>query len=83
MKAFIKPFEVPQRSVEIKIYLNFFFQYNFQKCMGREGLSDTYIKKMENLLSNQTKFEKVNVKNDAFLTLYQIYKNVLAPFLRT
>ena len=28
--------------------------------MGQEGLSDTYIKKMENLLSNQTKFEKVN-----------------------
>ena len=51
--------------------------------MGREGLSETYIKKMENLLSNQTKFEKVNVKYDAFLTLYQIYINVLAPSLRT
>ena len=29
---------------------------------------------MENLLSNQTKFEKVSVKNDAFLTLHQINK---------
>ena len=30
---------------------------------------DTYIKRMENLLSDQRKFEKVTLKNDAFLTL--------------
>ena len=28
---------------------------------------DTYIKRMENLLSDQRKFEKVTLKNDAFL----------------
>ena len=28
---------------------------------------DTYIKRMENLLSDQKKFEKVTLKNDAFL----------------
>ena len=32
-KALIKPFETPQKSVEIKVY--FLFQYNFLK--GREG----------------------------------------------
>ena len=28
---------------------------------------DTYVKRMENLLSDQRKFEKVTLKNDAFL----------------
>ena len=37
LKAFIKPFEAPQRSVKVK----FFFQYNFQKCTGREGLNSS------------------------------------------
>ena len=44
-KAFIKPFEVPQRTFwgTAKKYKNknltqFLFQYNFQKCMGRSGL---------------------------------------------
>ena len=27
LKAFIKPFEVPQRSVKIRIYVNFFFLF--------------------------------------------------------
>ena len=30
--------EAPQRSVKIKIQLNFLFQCNFQKCTRREGL---------------------------------------------
>ena len=29
LKAFIKPFEVPQRSVKIKILINFYFNINF------------------------------------------------------
>ena len=37
-KATSKPSEAPQRSVKMKIKLNFLFQYNFQKCPGREGL---------------------------------------------
>ena len=37
-KAFIKPFEMPQRSVKMKIYRNSYFNTNFHKCMGREGL---------------------------------------------
>ena len=35
MKAF-KPFEAPQRSVKIKIQVNFYFNTTFE---GREGLS--------------------------------------------
>ena len=38
-KAFIKPSEAPQRSVKIKIELNFLFWYKFLKCTGREGLN--------------------------------------------
>ena len=34
-KAFIKPFEVPQRSVKIKIYFNFYF--NTTSEMHRTG----------------------------------------------
>ena len=37
LKAFIKPFEAQQRSVKIKIQV--YFQYNFLKCKGREGLT--------------------------------------------
>ena len=29
LNAFIKPFEVPQRSVKIKILVNFYFNINF------------------------------------------------------
>ena len=39
LKAFIKFFEAPKRSVKIKIQLNFLFQYNLQKCTGQEGSS--------------------------------------------
>ena len=46
---------------------------------------DTYIKRMENLLSDQRKFEKVTLKNDAFLNFVvnqekrvdTIYKNLV------
>ena len=31
-KAFIKPFEVPQRSVKIKIYFNFYFNKTFRNA---------------------------------------------------
>ena len=39
LKAFIKPFEAPQRSVEIKILSSFLYWYNFLKCKGRERSS--------------------------------------------
>ena len=29
LKAFIKPFKVPQKSVKIKIYVNFYFNVTF------------------------------------------------------
>ena len=32
LKAFIKPFETPQRSVKIKIYLNFYFNTAFRNA---------------------------------------------------
>ena len=35
-KAFIKPFEAPQRSVKIKILWNFF---SLRPGLGREGLN--------------------------------------------
>ena len=38
LKAFIKPFKAPQRSVKINCENLCLFQYNFQKCTGREGL---------------------------------------------
>ena len=40
IKAFIKPSEAPQRSVEIQKLTWFLFQYKFQKCTGWEGLKD-------------------------------------------
>ena len=39
-KVFIKPFEAPQRSMNIKIYVNFYF-YRTLKCRGREKLNMT------------------------------------------
>ena len=44
---------------------------------------DTYIKRMENLLSDQRKFEKVTLKNDDFLNFVVNQKSVLTPLLRT
>ena len=36
-KAFIKPFEAPQRNVKIKIYLNFYFNTVFRNEQGLKG----------------------------------------------
>ena len=38
---------------------------------------------MENLLSDQRKFEKVTLKNDDFLNFVVNQKSVLTPLLRT
>ena len=35
--AFIKPFEAPQRSVNIKILVNFYFNATFWKAGGGKG----------------------------------------------
>ena len=43
LKAFIKPFEEPQRIVKIKNLTRFLFQRNTQKCTGREGLIMIFI----------------------------------------
>ena len=37
MKAFIKPFEVPKRSVKIKIQLNFYFNTTFRNAQDVKG----------------------------------------------
>ena len=37
MKAFIKPFEAPQRSVKIKIQLNFYFNTTFRNARVFKG----------------------------------------------
>ena len=37
LKAFIKPFEAPQRSVEIKIYLDFYFDTTFRNVRDGKG----------------------------------------------
>ena len=42
LKAFIKPFETPQRKVKIKIQLNFYFNTTFRKCTRRLGLKIFY-----------------------------------------
>ena len=37
LKAFIKPFEAPQRSVKIKIQLNFYFNTAFRNEQAFKG----------------------------------------------
>ena len=37
LKAFIKPFEVPKRSVKIKIQLNFYFNTTFKNARDAMG----------------------------------------------
>ena len=37
LKAFIKHFEAPQRSVKIKIQLNFYFNKTFRNSRGGKG----------------------------------------------
>ena len=37
LKAFIKPFDAPQRSMKIKIYVNFHFNVAFWKARGGKG----------------------------------------------
>ena len=37
LKALIKPFEAPQRSVTIKIEVNFYFNTTFLNARGGEG----------------------------------------------
>ena len=37
LRAFIKPFEAPQRSVKIKIELNFYFNAAFRNARDRKG----------------------------------------------
>ena len=39
-KAFIKPFETPQRSVKIKISVNFHFNTTFWNAQGEKGLEE-------------------------------------------
>ena len=43
LKAFIKPFETPQRSVKMKIYVNFYFNTTFWNAQGREGLRQKWM----------------------------------------
>ena len=43
LKAFIKHFEVPQRSVKIKIYVNFHFNTTFWNERGRKGYNRVFI----------------------------------------
>ena len=37
LKAFIKPFEAPQRSEKIKIEVNFYFNINFLNAQDEKG----------------------------------------------
>ena len=39
IKAFIKPFEAPQWSVKIKIYINFYFNTSFWNTRDGKGLA--------------------------------------------
>ena len=42
-KAFIKPFEAPQRNVKIKIKLNFYFSTTFRNACDGKKLTLTYL----------------------------------------
>ena len=44
---------------------------------------ETYIKRMENLLSDQRKFERVTLKNVTFLNFVVNQEEPITPFLRT
>ena len=44
---------------------------------------ETYIKRMENLLSDERKFERVTSKNDAFLNFVVNQEKRITSFLRT
>ena len=37
LKVFIKPFEAPQRSMEIKILLNFYYNKSFRNARDVKG----------------------------------------------
>ena len=37
LKTFIKPFEAPQRSVKIKIYVDFYFNITFSNAQDEKG----------------------------------------------
>ena len=37
LKAFIEPFEAPQRSVKINTYVNFYFNTTFWNAQGGKG----------------------------------------------
>ena len=37
LRAFLKPFEAPQRSVKIKIWVNFYFCTTFLNACGGKG----------------------------------------------
>ena len=43
-KDFIKPFEVPQRGVKIKIQVNFYFNTTFWPVKGGKGWASSNIK---------------------------------------
>ena len=47
------------------------------------GDKETYIRRMESLLSDQRKFERVTLKNDAFLNLVVNQEKRIDTFLRT
>ena len=59
LKALIKPFEAPQRSVEIKI------QCKFLKCTGQEGLRFCFFFQMRLLQSNDKEICNPSVKRKA------------------
>ena len=44
---------------------------------------DKYIEKMENFLSNQSKFQKIAAKGDNFLILLPVKKIALIKFIKT
>ena len=48
-KAFLKPFEAPQRSVKIKIYINFCFNITFWNTRGEIGENIQYYVAVYNL----------------------------------
>ena len=37
LKAFMKPFEAPQRSMKIEILLEFYFNTTFRNALGEKG----------------------------------------------
>ena len=59
LKTFIKPFEAPQRSVKIKIQVNFYFNTTFWNAQDEKGYAFTRRVRFMSLTNFSSSFMKI------------------------